>query len=245
MKAVDALERAARANVLLVVCDYDGTIAPLVDDPAAARPEAGAIASLVTLAEMPATVAAILSGRSLDALATLTGSPPGVHLIGSHGAEMTSAAGEPPPESLITARGRFEQLAAQYPGSLVEIKPMGVAFHYRGVPADSQATAGVAAESAAAAFTDLRMIHGKHVVEVMIEASGKGEAIRDLRRRWGADIVVFFGDDVTDEDGFAVLHAADVGVKVGSGPTRAQLRVADTTTVTELLENLAAARSGP
>jgi trehalose-6-phosphatase len=49
---------------------------------------------------------------------------------------------------------------------------------------------------------------------------------------------IFIGDDVTDEDGFAVLGSGDLGIKVGAGATKAFHRVADPHEVTRVLWNL-------
>src|SRR5690606_7347569 len=72
---VQALERVAREPELLVVSDYDGTIAPIVRDPSQARPWPGAIRALGRIAELPRTHAAMISGRSRADLAALSGAP--------------------------------------------------------------------------------------------------------------------------------------------------------------------------
>ncbi|MCW5944629.1 MAG: trehalose-phosphatase, partial [Cryobacterium sp.] len=70
-----------------------------------------------------------------------------------------------------------------------------------------------------------------------------GGAIQILRARSRADSVLFIGDDVTDEDGFAVLTEGDLGVKVGSGETSAEFRIEDPSEVEELLSALVRERS--
>ena len=59
-----ALRRAAQAPILVIACDYDGTLAPFVDDPTRAIPAPGAIEALVRLAGLPRTTVALLSGRN-------------------------------------------------------------------------------------------------------------------------------------------------------------------------------------
>ena len=82
-----ALGRIARVPQLLIGCDYDGTLAPLVEDPAAAGPLPEAVAAVRALAALPQTVVAVISGRALRDLATLSRLPSEVHLVGSHGSE--------------------------------------------------------------------------------------------------------------------------------------------------------------
>jgi len=243
MSVDQALGRAAGADSLLVVCDYDGTIAPLVDDPAAAVPDPLAIEHLAALARLESTEVALLSGRALSVLASLSGAPIGVHLIGSHGAEASDEEPAPRSPDLDTALQQFVEVGSRFPGSRVEEKPMGVAFHYRTVSLDRQPSAAEAAEAVAGRFPDLKSIHGKRVVELTAPGVGKGEAVEYLRARFAANVVVFMGDDVTDEDGFAVLRPEDVGVKVGSGLTAAEFRVDDTAAATELLGRIRALRS--
>ena len=67
--------------------DFDGTLAPIVNHPGDARPLPEAAAALRALADLPATTAALISGRALRDLAALSGMTAPVHLVGSHGAE--------------------------------------------------------------------------------------------------------------------------------------------------------------
>jgi trehalose 6-phosphate phosphatase len=73
--------------------------------------------------------------------------------------------------------------------------------------------------------TGLHVLHGKHVVEVSVVRADKGTALVALRDEVGADLVAYFGDDVTDEDAFQALGPHDVTVKVGDGETAARFRV--------------------
>ena len=146
---VAALDRAAASGTLLVACDYDGTLAPIVDDPDRAAPLLGAIDALADLAALPATWVSLVSGRSLDALVALACPPRAIGLIGSHGAERVAPAGAadrevghdpaglPRPPHHEAAQLLKELVAevgaevALVPGSRIETKPVGVAFHYR------------------------------------------------------------------------------------------------------------------
>src|SRR5215218_2957649 len=82
-----AVARVARVPQLLVACDYDGTLAPLKDDPAHAIPMPEAASAIRSLASLPQTTVAVISGRALRDLAALSRLPSEVHLVGSHGSE--------------------------------------------------------------------------------------------------------------------------------------------------------------
>ncbi|NKW21571.1 trehalose-phosphatase, partial [Rhodococcus hoagii] len=82
-----ALSTVARTPRLLVASDYDGTMAPIVSDPEKAYPHAESVRALRALAGLAATTAAVISGRALKDLATLSRLPAEVQLVGSHGSE--------------------------------------------------------------------------------------------------------------------------------------------------------------
>src|SRR4051794_7062050 len=123
----DLLERVsqvARAPQLLVACDYDGTVAPLVDDPMSARPRRETVVAMRALAALPQTHVAVISGRSLRDLAALSRMPEEIHLVGSHGSEFDIGFGRGlSPEAaerrqLIEAQ--LEEIAAGVPGAILE-----------------------------------------------------------------------------------------------------------------------------
>ncbi len=115
-----ALGRIARVPQLLVGCDYDGTLAPLVDDPARADPLPEAVAAVRALAALPQTTVAVVSGRALRDLATLSRLPSEVHLVGSHGSEFDLGFIQRLAPELIELHGRLlgemTQISRAHPG---------------------------------------------------------------------------------------------------------------------------------
>lgn len=241
----DALTAAARAGSLVVATDFDGVLAPLVLDPSTSRPLPGTVESLRVLAGTPDTYAAVVSGRDLTTLAALTGIEDGaVTLIGSHGAESSAEAAEggldeEERETLERLTADLEQLRAQLPDVRLEAKPSAVVAHTRGMDADAAAAAEQSVLDVAARHDGVRVMQGKHVVEMSVHDADKGTALTGLRDRVGADALVYFGDDVTDEDVFTRLGDGDVGVKVGDGDTAAGWRVEDPQDVADALALLA------
>lgn len=230
-----ALRRVAYRAPLLVASDFDGTLSPIVADPSAAAPLDPAIDALVGLAEIPDVHAAIISGRSIETLAALTGAPPSVTLVGNHGAQRSD------PDAYATVAAvtlALSGLAESFDGAVVEPKTLGAAFHYRHVAASEDASE--AAREIGARF-GARIIEGKAVVEIVVGEGDKGSAIVQMRDLWSVNGTVFFGDDVTDEDVFDALGSADVGVKVGPGDSAAGYAVDAPEQVAEALELLLAA----
>lgn len=243
-----AVEALAVRRPALVCLDFDGCVAELADDPAAVAPVPANAAAVERLAALDDVVVAYVSGRPLEQLRALAAPPAGVLLVGSHGAEQDLGA-DAAPLQLTAAQRRtreqvlelLEELANRVDGALVERKPAGAALHVRAV-ADAAAAEALLAQAreAAAAVDGAHPKDGKMVVEVPVVHATKGEAIGTLRRRTGAAAVFFAGDDVTDEQGFAVLGDDDVGVKVGTGETRAGHRIAAPSDLAGVLAALAA-----
>jgi trehalose 6-phosphate phosphatase len=239
------LERAASAVHLLVVSDFDGTLAPLRDDPAAVRPVEGTPRILADLAAAPHTHAAILSGRTREDLRRMLGEPAGVMLLGTFGLESDASSGEPSEEErrlierLILALG---PVAAREPGALVEHKTLGASFHVRGVDPARHAMALTYARAAASGVARFHEVHGRDVMEFLTRGASKAAALRRLRTLHPAGEVVFLGDDLPDEEVFA--DPTVLSIKVGPGMTHAQSRIETPEAAAAWLERLAAARGG-
>lgn len=240
-----ALEQLAAADSLLVAVDFDGTLAPLVEHADDARPLAGSAAAVQALAGLPRTFTALISGRALDSLRRAASPDPATLLIGSHGAETwTGPHAEPlqltPEQTSLLARAR-EAVAAvvdSHPATRLEDKPAGVVLHTRSAPQDVAAAAVDAARHGLELLAGVQITDGKQVLEASVIHANKGEGLRALRAATGASAVLFAGDDVTDERGFEALQPGDLGIKIGSGPTRAPFRVDSPEAFTAVLETL-------
>jgi trehalose 6-phosphate phosphatase len=222
-----ALGRVAGAERLLVASDFDGTLSPIVDRPDGARPDRAACEALGALSRLPDTMAAVISGRGRTTLRHLLGEHrDGIRLVGSHGAEMDEVT--PLPAADLRTREELAEaltsIAVRYAGALVELKPVGAAFHYRRVAEEEKEAASRLAREVLQTL-GIRAQEGHEVVEGILVQTDKGEALDALRRALRVTATFFIGDDVTDERAFARLGAADIGVKVGPGPTRAAVRI--------------------
>ena len=238
------LTRAAATSRLLVASDFDGTLAPIVNNPGDARPLRAAADAVIGLSGLADTAAALISGRALTVLRELSGMPDTVHLVGSHGAEFDSGFAHRIDDALLHTIGtELTTIAADRPGVTIERKPASVALHVRNASA-ADAEAALAQARAASATWNAQLTEGKAVLEFAVITTDKGEAIDILRERHQASVVVYFGDDVTDEKAFRRLHDGDVGVKVGSGVTLAGHRVDEPEDVATALNHLLRARQG-
>lgn len=239
-----ALVRAAGADHLLVACDFDGTLAPIVAqrDDARALPES--IESLRALTRLDRTTVAVVSGRALADLAAVAQLPDGVVLVGSHGAELDAGPGD---DDVTARRDALLHdvigVTAGVPGVDLETKPAGVAVHVRAAARSDAAAVLDALRAGPAQLPGVVAMPGKEVLELSVVSTDKGEALEVLGRRTGATATVFLGDDRTDESAFARLGAHDVGIKVGAGASAAEHRVPDPEVVADVLSALAEARA--
>ncbi|MEN4449551.1 trehalose-phosphatase [Mycobacterium sp. SMC-21] len=241
---IAALDTVAATPRLLVTSDFDGTLSPIVNNPADARALPAGSAALLDLAALPDTFVALVSGRALDVLRELSGMPDSVHLVGSHGAEFNTGFTQTVDTALLAEIvDSLTEIANRYPGAAVETKPASAALHVRNASAADGEAALTAAREAGTQWA-AEPTEGKAVLEFAVVTTNKGSAIDALRERDDATAVVFLGDDVTDEKAFARLRDGDVGVKVGPGPSAAQYRVDSPEDVAAALAYLAARRAG-
>ncbi len=258
MTPAEALCALARTPHLLVALDFDGTLAPLVDEPMSARMTAASRHAVEALLAAPATTVAFVSGRALKDLRVIAehGDDSPVLLAGSHGAEQwpVAAASDPDPRDhtgpaedqqvLARMREAATTLAHEVSGAWIESKDVGFALHTR--QADPRRAAALQDQLDAMMAEHAphwRRRTGRDILEYSFRHEGKDDAVARLRALAGATAVLFAGDDVTDEDALASLGPRDVGVRVGAGETAASLRVEGIPELAALLVALAHERT--
>lgn len=242
----EALEAVARVPVLLVASDYDGTVAPIVEDPDEAQPDRESVVALRALSALPQTHVAVISGRALRDLARLCGLPEEVHLVGSHGSEFDQDFARILSRDEVALHRRLrkelDSIASRHEGIKLEQKPASIAVHYRRAAEEVGREAVERVLAGPGSIEGVYTRHGKKVVELAVVATNKGAALETIRHRAGASAVIFFGDDATDEDAFATLKGPDVGIKVGDGESQAAFRVGGPGEVARRLAQIAELR---
>lgn len=247
---LEELRSLAKTAQLTVALDFDGVLAPLVDRPNDAQGDPRSLQAISDLALLSGTTVAMVSGRSLESLRAVSGSPDRVLLIGSHGAEYDLGEGRAgialtaEEKRALTELGRaVTSVASRHPESRIEHKPTGVALHTRGMAPDAASeTQRDASRTVGASVLGVTQRAGKDVVEFSVVTATKGEAMHRLRLHTTATAMLYAGDDVTDEDAFAALEPGDVSVKVGAGATVALHRLHGTAEVAQMLRVLASDR---
>jgi trehalose 6-phosphate phosphatase len=225
---------------LLLAFDYDGVLAPVVRDPAGAPMRATTRALLAELVRRYPV--AVVSGRSYRDLARMVeGIVP--DLVGNHGFELLHE--RPVPAAVLRSVRRWirqvEEALAGVPGVHVEDKASTFAVHY-GLSRRWRA-AERAVYAVARALPGTRLVPGKKLVNVLPrDFPTKGDAVQALLARAGVDVALYLGDDVTDEDVFALGAPRVFGVHVGAGRSLAPWRIARQADVDAVLRRLVALR---
>lgn len=209
-----------------LLTDLDGTLAPIVADPAAARLVPGVSQAMTALAGQLAVVAAITGRGPLDARRMLEGAP--VLVAGNHGTEWLGPDAREPEPSPGAARAReaLEGALARIPpleGVILEDKGLSASLHVRGTAEPDAALDRLRRALGTPDGIDIR--EGRMVLELRPVALGdKGTAALAILDRHRLRGVVVLGDDVTDFDMLAAvgrlradgeIHAALVGVEAG------------------------------
>jgi trehalose 6-phosphate phosphatase len=228
--------------------DVDGVLAPIVTHAGQARLLPGMSNTLSELGDC--TPIAVISGRALADLEHLYRFPSQVEVIGSHGLESRLHPDlrlDPVEEALLRELRVCVQRAVDQagPGAWCEHKPASVVLHTRSAARQFADAAATDLVEQALAIRGAHIKQGHEVVELMARPTSKAIAMADLRQRHGAQCMVFFGDDLTDEEVFATFGANDIGVRIGEGPSSARYYLSDPTEVHETLDHLIALLSEP
>jgi trehalose 6-phosphate phosphatase len=228
------LARVAESRALLAF-DYDGTLAPIVSDPRRAAMREATRELLGAVADAYSCV--VVSGRTppdlerrLDGLGLLD-------VIGDHGRDPAGPALDV--RSVRRSIVAVKRSLAQEPGLVIDERPLSLAIHYRACARRAQARAAIA--GATSALDGLRVVHGKCVVNLVPRAAAnKGVTVTRARERFGADLVLYVGDDETDEDVFGLNQPQWlVGVRVRAKRTSlASFYLRDQRSVDSLLATL-------
>lgn len=232
-----AVLKELMAGRVLLAFDFDGTLAPIAGHPEKARMPGRTRRLLARLARL--YPCAVISGRARHDLVRRMRDIPMVAVAGSHGAESNESSGEGPPPRVRAWARRIRHRLRHLKGVRLEVKPRGVAIHYR--KATEKAAARATILSVVEAFPETRHIRGKDVVEVVpLLAPHKGHALAALRRRLKPQATLYVGDDVTDEDAFSCDGPGGlVAVRVGGGAaTAARFRLDEQAEVEMLLQAL-------
>lgn len=252
-------ERFADSPGVLLCLDFDGTLAPIVEEPDEAAMAADCRTVVGGLANEPTVEVAVISGRAIDDLRGRVDID-GIVYAGNHGLELHRHEQTQVVPEADEQRETIDELCAEIeeetdpiPGATVEHKGVTATVHYRRVP-DEGVRDVVEAVEESVTDVEARMdgvdapfevLEGKQIREIRPRVDwDKGRVVELLAEDVPDDwVVVYVGDDTTDEDAFEVVEPQGLGVLVGDGPdTAASVRVENRAGVADFLELVAESR---
>lgn len=216
-------DRVRLARHAILFLDYDGTLAPFRVNRMDAEPLEGVSELLREIARLENTTIALISGRPVFEVLELVGVDE-VVIAGTHGFEIYEP-GEGTHASTLSIEhdsvlDRAEMIARELAGSeRTERKISTVAVHTRGMESGAAADLEDAFREGVQPYREdefeVRDFNGG--VELRSKARNKGVAVRELLMDLPvADLIVYIGDDETDEDAFRALLPGGIGIRVSS-----------------------------
>jgi len=235
----------ADATGILVCLDFDGTLAPIVEDPDAAMPTDRNREAVAMLVEIPSVTTAVISGRALsDVRQRLEG--PSIY-AGNHGLELARDGDVSVHPVAREHAARIERLCAvlelalaSVPNCRIENKRLTGTVHFRSVPSAAIPTVRRITHDVVdrVGGDALEISPGKQILEIGPDlAWGKGDAVEMIAADEPSEtVVIYVGDDVTDESAFQTVEPDGLGIRVGGDePSSASARVESPVDVADFL----------
>lgn len=234
----------------VVFLDYDGTLTPIVNNPAKAFLTEDMRANVKAVAhELPVV---IISGRERQDVQKLVGLEDVIY-AGSHGYDIAGPDGlclelEEAQALIPELKAVYHTLLSQlenFSGIYLELKRYTLAIHYRQASEGTKEWLWEKVHLILAEFPALKLKEGKQVYEIQPSLNwDKGQAMLWLMDYLGEASIrnypIFLGDDLTDENAFALIKAPGMGVMVGTldRPTAAKYHLEDVEEVQSFLKEL-------
>lgn len=244
------VNRLKEAEQVLLLSDYDGTLSPIATQPGLAVLRREPRDTLFSLSQRDKFIVGIISGRSLSDVSAMVGLPDLVY-AGNHGLEISGPGLDfvhpQAPTFSKTWRILVQDLQRDLlhlAGVLVEDNGLTISVHYRQTPDELVDEVEARFNTTVSPYLKpggWKATAGKKVLEVRTDIPwGKREAIAYLQDAYpSASLTIYFGDDLTDEDGFELVQSrGGIAIFVGYArqPTKAMHRLDSPQEVAETLQ---------
>jgi trehalose 6-phosphate synthase/phosphatase len=212
----------------LLLLDYDGTLVPFFGKPEEAKPDGALLKLLEKLAKKPKNQVVLISGRDKDTLERWFGKLK-LGLVAEHGIWLKEKEWELIEPLVDDWKENISPVLELYmdrtPGSFIEEKDFSLVWHYRKANPDlgiKRARELIEILENLTVNLNLRVVEGNKVVEIKNTNINKGRAALHWISRQKWDFLLAAGDDLTDEDLFAVLPDTGYSINVGFSPSKAR-----------------------
>jgi trehalose 6-phosphate phosphatase len=251
------LVKCKSARQIMLLSDYDGTLAPIAETPELAKLPEATRGILEKLSRQPRFNIGLISGRAIEDLKRLVGIEDIIY-AGNHGLEMEGPGFQyvyPLAEDVKSGfRVMFQVLKktlSKISGVIVEDKGPTISVHYRQVDPEQVEEVNNIFQRVVGAAKVLNMVKitsGKKVLEVRPHVDwNKGSAIELLIKQYKKDgdkgmLPIYLGDDTTDEDAFREVNKYAGGFTIFVGDraavSAARYYLSSTSEVNTLLAEL-------
>jgi trehalose-phosphatase len=220
---VQFFEQLTHAAESLLLLDYDGTLAPFQVERNSAYPYPGVVPLLQKILGQGRSRVVIVTGRPIANLQPLLGPLLKIEIWGSHGLEHLSLDGTYrqtaiAPEIATSLSNAESWFVAAGLSRQMEVKPGGIAIHWRGLPPQESERIQASAQEALARIAKqpgITLLEFDGGIEMRVAHPNKGDAVRSVLSRSPADLpVAYLGDDATDESAFQALDCRGLSVLV-------------------------------
>jgi len=243
---IKLLDDYSKSKARLILLDYDGTLVHFAEKPEKAKPAEELLKLLTSLAHNVKNEIVIISGRNRETLDKWFGHLD-IGLVAEHGAWIKERSKEWETIEPLENDWKTEILPVlevyvdRTPGSFIEEKEFSLVWHYRNCDAELAAVRAKELKDVLLNLTanlDIGVIEGNKVIEIKNINVNKGRAVLEWisKKQW--DFVLAIGDDLTDEDIFAVLPDTAYSIKVGLGSSRAKFYMESVDKVRALLKSI-------
>jgi trehalose 6-phosphate phosphatase len=243
-------ERIRGAPRLLLGLDYDGTLTPIVEDPAQAFLPTRTKQIIKALSRRSDVAVAIVSGRAHADVQERVGIP-GLIYASNHGIEISGpgmnflllGAKDFSPTLQVLASDLAKQLGHIH-GAFIENKGFTLSVHYRrAAPADREEVRRTVLHAVELVKDRFQVTPGDKVHEIRPRLGwNKGAALTWIKEQLGKPdaLVIYLGNDTTDEDVFMAFGDNAISIKINNGAaaTAARYRLADPFAVREFLQGV-------
>jgi trehalose 6-phosphate phosphatase len=211
---IQVFEAFCYANSILAF-DYDGTLAPIVDDPKIAKMASKTRDLLAEIAQY--FPVAIISGRQRSDIVKFVKPCNVDYIVGNRGIEGLPSSHLAQANARAACEAWHVRLQGEltHPGVEIENKVYSIAIHYRLAANKKEAKAKIL-ELAAILSPPPRILIGKCVINLASAcAPHKGVALLEVMADSGCQSAVYIGDDINDEDAFGLTEESILTVRVG------------------------------
>lgn len=243
----EILSKYKQSKSRLLLFDYDGTLISFSKKPEDSKPDKELKRLLLSLSNNTNNQVVILSGRKKNTMEQWLGDIQ-CSLVAEHGSWIKmSQKDQWEKQGTISSqwKDRIKPLLKTYesrvPGSFVEEKEFGLAWHYRNASPELGEIRSHELFDNLNEFlanTNLQLMHGNKVIEVRVAGINKGIATSHFLRMKEWDFILALGDDWTDEELFKELPDKAISIKVGYEPTQARLFIESPKASRSLLRDL-------